>query len=427
MLFLRFFINAPWTTKNELPISARFMKNILFICYHFYPSAAVAAKRIARFCKYLPKFGYNPIVLTVLEKYYESTDNKLKVDNVTLYRTRTLLARKPKYDSKLESFFYYSQRLMEKGLFPDKYIGWLLFGLFEARRIFKEYKIDSVYVSGPWFSSFVIAYFLKKLYKIPLTIEYRDQWSLNVVYKNKKKRWHEYLDRRILRYADRIVFVSAGILEQYKAKYPEIDFAKAGVIPNSFDPDDIKHIRRVKHDRFVITYAGNFYWPRTPENFLKAIYELRSEGKIQESDFRFISIGNLDAKALGHLDSNGLIELKGRLPHDEVINHLASSDWLLLIVANGHEANIPAKMYEYLAVQKPIFALCPDRSSIKEIIEETESGITANINDIEGIKKQLYKIYTSSRDHCRPHQTQLDSYNALNSTQELSRLLSTLS
>jgi hypothetical protein len=47
------------------------MKNVLIITSHFPPSNLAGVHRGRLFAKYLPNYGWNPIVLTVDEKYYE--------------------------------------------------------------------------------------------------------------------------------------------------------------------------------------------------------------------------------------------------------------------------------------------------------------------------------------------------------------------
>jgi hypothetical protein len=371
------------------------MKNVLVITYHFYPSAAVGAKRLARFCKYLPQFGFEPIVLTVHEKYYESTDEHLKASHGTVYRTDSLRMDRPKSNRWFKQIWYYGVRVLERALFPDKYIVWLPYALATAKLIFKKHRIDLIYASGPWFSTFLVAQVLKKIYRVPMVIEYRDQWALNVVYRTSARaKLHRYFDGRVLAISDGVIFSSQGLLDEYRSNYPEVDFSRALVIPNGFDPDELAGVRKSKTNGFVLTYAGNFYWPRTPDNFLQALLEWTSEENIGCGNFKFLSIGNLNRQMVKH-DFNGFVELKGTLPHHQVLNHLASSDWLLLIVAPGHESNIPAKIYEYLALGRPILALCPERASVREIIDETSCGVVANINDVSDIKCRLGEIYAT--------------------------------
>src|SRR5437870_2708413 len=69
------------------------MRKILIVAYHFPPDAAVGALRPAKFAKYLPAFDWEPVILTVKEKYYPSTD-EFKLHDVACvrqtYRTRML-------------------------------------------------------------------------------------------------------------------------------------------------------------------------------------------------------------------------------------------------------------------------------------------------------------------------------------------------
>src|SRR5436309_15016195 len=44
------------------------MRKVLLITYHYPPSAAVGAIRPAKFARYLPEFGWQPIVLTISTK-----------------------------------------------------------------------------------------------------------------------------------------------------------------------------------------------------------------------------------------------------------------------------------------------------------------------------------------------------------------------
>ena len=55
------------------------MKKILIIYPHFPPSNLAGVHRPRLFAQHLPSFGWEPIILTVHEKYYEETlDTNLK-------------------------------------------------------------------------------------------------------------------------------------------------------------------------------------------------------------------------------------------------------------------------------------------------------------------------------------------------------------
>ena len=56
------------------------MKNVLFISYYWPPSGGPGIQRVLKFCKYLPKFGWRPIVLTVAKGDYPILDNSLGLE-----------------------------------------------------------------------------------------------------------------------------------------------------------------------------------------------------------------------------------------------------------------------------------------------------------------------------------------------------------
>lgn len=401
------------------------MKNILFISYHFYPSAAVAAKRIAKFCKYLPSFQFEPVILTVQDRYYERLDSQLGLNGVKTYRTRHFTANKADYNSNYFKLgLYYFRRLIEKCLFPDAYISWLPFALWTAGKIFRENNIDLIYASGPWFSSFITGWMLKKRFQVPLVIEYRDKWSLDFDYqKQRTARLHRFFDKKIMAAADKIVFASNGDLEIYKKHFREIDFTKAEVIRNSFDLDDFRHIKITKRDKFVVSYAGKFYGPRSPDSFFRALAQLQQEGKIAAQEFRFTGLGNLTEQMIPH-DIKNLIEVKGYLSHRETLNCLANSDLLLLVVANEHHGGIPAKLYEYLALGRPVFVLSPFGSAVDQMVRELGCGVTADINDIDDIKSKLYHAYLRPPRLPWSHGENIMKFSCKNTTWQLAEVLS---
>ena len=47
---------------------------VLVIAFNFPPDAEVGARRVAGFCRYLPEFGIQPVVLTVEERFYRVRD-----------------------------------------------------------------------------------------------------------------------------------------------------------------------------------------------------------------------------------------------------------------------------------------------------------------------------------------------------------------
>lgn len=69
------------------------MSQILLITYHYPPDAAVGAIRPAALAKFLSEFGWNPIILSVREQYYDLLDNspgESAVGRIPVVRTGVL-------------------------------------------------------------------------------------------------------------------------------------------------------------------------------------------------------------------------------------------------------------------------------------------------------------------------------------------------
>jgi hypothetical protein len=62
---------------------------VLFVSYDFPPGARIGAFSCAQIVRYLPSFGWDPVVLSVREQYYEFRDPKLEVP-AQVIRTRVL-------------------------------------------------------------------------------------------------------------------------------------------------------------------------------------------------------------------------------------------------------------------------------------------------------------------------------------------------
>lgn len=405
------------------------MKTVLFIAFDFYPSAAVSAKRIAKFCKYLGCYGYEPLILTVQTHLYDQLDSSLSTNSLQVYRTNMLRStRFTRSTNNSKKIFGVLLKVFEKYAFPDAYLLWLPFALSYARKIHRFHRFDILFATGPWFTAFLVGYFLKKLYGIPLVLDYRDQWSLNCAYRSSRLFFlHRFVDAKVLQAADSIVFASPDIQREYAEKFP-ISLPKTVVIPNSYDPDDFQGMKtRRKNEKFIIAYAGSFYAPRSANPFLNALVELHREAKIHTANFKLLLMGFYEERLFNSDGLYKLIDFKGMVPHADTLHHLAQSDALLLIVANEHRANIPAKLYEYLAIGRPILLLCPPGAAAEKIVSETGSGVFANINDIDDIKQKIcFLIHRPSRVIAPRRFDKIHSYSSISTTAHLADVLATV-
>ena len=137
------------------------MKKILIISPHFPPSNLAAVHRSRLFAQHLPQFGWEPIVLTVHEKYYEETLDhnleKLLSIGLRIEKVKAFPVTKPRLigDIGLRAFF----QLYKK-----------------AKQIIKRDKIDFLYIPIPSFYCALLGRWLHNSTGIKYGIDYIDPW-----------------------------------------------------------------------------------------------------------------------------------------------------------------------------------------------------------------------------------------------------------
>ena len=113
------------------------MKKILILSYYFPPYGGGGVIRIHNFVKYLTKFGFLPIVLTLKEKYYEKTylnpelldeySEKVKIIRTDSFEPKGGEIRNKIYGLKEKTdmdrlFFPIMKHSVDKVLIPDRNI-----------------------------------------------------------------------------------------------------------------------------------------------------------------------------------------------------------------------------------------------------------------------------------------------------------------
>ena len=56
------------------------MKKVLIITYYWPPAGGPGVQRVLKFAKYLPEFGWQPIILTVKNGEYKLPEDFIKED-----------------------------------------------------------------------------------------------------------------------------------------------------------------------------------------------------------------------------------------------------------------------------------------------------------------------------------------------------------
>ena len=118
-----------------------------------------------------------------------------------------------------------------------------------------------------------------------------------------------------------------------------------------------------------------------------------------------------------------LISDHNYIEYKDTIPNLLKSQILLLIEADNDESSfvIPAKIFEYINSSRPIIAIGPKDSEIRQIINKTKSGKYFLHDEYEKLLKYIEESYQLKKLKIKPINT--DQYHRKNLAKKLSDLI----
>ncbi len=375
------------------------MKKVLFIAYHFPPIASGGTFRSLKFVKYLPQFGWQPTVITTnSQQCWAYDDNLLKEipQQVKILRARQfewLYVHALCAKLKIPGLYDW---IKDKYLVPDNKIGWINPALKAAKKELKTNHYDLIFSTSPTISAHIIAMRLAQQFDIKWVADFRDFWTLHPNYatKNSKRRLKEKtLEQTILNQANGITAAFQKIVTTFQTEYPSIDPEKFSVIYNGFNnPSHTPN--QPKNNKLNILYTGSFYGAYNPTVLFNALKTLYREKPVLKKVIEFTFVGNIEEKIKQtDLPNVHFYSFKS----GKELRRLKNNADLFLLILPA-ETQLPAKIFDYMAEKKPIFAIIPD-SETKTMLDQSKLGIFANPDAPQEIQEQLLSIYENWKNN----------------------------
>jgi len=436
------------------------MTKVLIITYHWPPAGGPGVQRVLKFARYLPRFGWEPLILTVARGEYPARDETLLRQipaEMRIFKTRSLepfsLYKRVTGLSEDESIptavLAESQGDWKKkaahwvrlNLFiPDAKIGWLPFALSAGKSIIDQYQPAIIFSSSPPPVVHLIAKRLKNKYRLKWVADFRDPWTDIHYYEDQKRlKATELIDHKlefsVLRTADAVSCISRLDIElDFSHKISQAKFFN---IPNGFDEADFTGLEPVRAPEgiFNFIHLGAVGRERVPHLLIKSIRRLADEKSITPADFVLTFIGKVvpalaDACEAHQVES--FIRYIPYLPHREALEQAAGADALLLLITQSkmNLRILPGKTFEYMRLKKPILALGPSDGEVARILRNTKSGDVIEYQDEEAIYRHLYQLINEAKQNknAGPSNTSgIERYSRENLTGELAALFNSLS
>jgi glycosyltransferase involved in cell wall biosynthesis len=285
---------------------------------------------------------------------------------------------------------------------PDKQAGWIAPAILRAVALGLVDRPDVLYSTAPPWTSQVVALAVARILRVPWVADFRDPWARapwRESQPDRIRRASARLEPRVLAAADAVLFTSQTNRDEYAAYYGERLAVKFHLVPNGCDPEEFAGLPPApKTPPFRLVYAGSMYGHRSPLPIFRAAASLLAKGAFARSDFRLRLIGDLPhtanfpavAKEMGLQD---IIEFVPRVTRKQIGAEMAAASALLLLQP-GTTVAIPGKVYEYLAIGRPILAFSEpgelaallDRSGVAVVVTPDAE------NELEGAILKIMEL-----------------------------------
>ncbi len=419
------------------------MKKILILYPHFPPSNLAGVHRARLFAQHLPSFGWEPIVLTVHEKFYEEALDihleKLLPAVLRIEKVDAFKVTKPRLigDIGLRAFFQLYKR---------------------AKQLIVSEKVDFLYIPIPSFYCALLGRWLNHSTGIKYGIDYIDPWVHTFPGSDKvfSRHWFStkvaaFLEPVAVKKTSLITGVAEGYYKGVLERNPHLlKRVVCGAMPYGGEESDHKslehlaiepYLNKKKAGKIQLVYAGamlpNAYLPL--EQIFKAVRQHLD--LFSNVEFHFIGTGkrtndpaSYNIKALAQqygLWQTNVFEYPQRIPYLDVLVHLNNAD-AVFILGSVEPHYTPSKVYQGILAGKPILAVLHKESTAAKVIREANAGIALTFNGIDDINfiqenfSDAWKSFAGFLEIYSPknvNREAFDNYSANAVTKQLADLL----
>lgn len=395
---------------------------MLIISYHYLPMKMAASFRVQSWVKYLPHFGWEPIVLTrhwsspldlpwteseEPESFEKESDWGCLVSRTgyqqaqsALWNCRERLSRDrgptPLRLLLRKSISYALKNVL---LLPDEFVGWRPDASSAGRAVIERSPLDAMIATGPPWTDFLVGKDLGREYRVPWVADYRDPWTQPTSLKHGGRFAFYFL---VSRFIEKNVTKSASALihnsESHSQKLSEILNREVETIPNGYDPEQFDKYRGQKTGQapFTLSFVGTLHTNTNPYSFLEGFYLFVTKAGLSPDDCNVTFTGSgfwdVENRYKRFASIRPYVKLEPPVPQEEAVERMCTAD-VLLSFPLDMEGCIPAKTYEYVASGRPIL-LSPGgkhRGAVKDVLERTSSGVV--LDKPEEIARWLEKRY----------------------------------
>lgn len=338
---------------------------VLMVAYHFPPLAGSSGiQRTLRFVRHLPDCGWDPLVLTANTRAYERISDDLLADVPAGTEVRRAFA--------LDT----ARHLSIKGRYvgamarPDRWVSWRFDAVRQGLALIRQFRPQAIWSTYPIATAHMIGAELHRRSGLPWIADFRDPMAQEG-YPADPRTWQAYarIERMAMDRASASTFTSPSAAVEYRQRYP-LSADRITLLENGFDEEafaDAGSLRQagsaaLNPGAVTLLHSGIVYpSERDPTQLLAALRRLHDDGVIDPDGLRLRFRAPVAEELLRRLAAeHGVLHYLEILPpvdYREALSEMLRADALLIMQASNCNAQIPAKLYEYLRAGRPVLGL----------------------------------------------------------------------
>lgn len=412
------------------------MKKLLIIYPHWIPSNLVGVQRARLIANFLPKYGWEPIIVAVHPDYYEEAIvpelSKTVNPDIKVYWCEARRASSGRIigDIALRGF----RQLTEKAL-----------------EVIREQQPDFIWSPLPAFYTSLICRKVHDITGVPYGLDYMDPWVHDFPgAKFPNKAW---MAKRIAKILEPIAVKKASLLTgvtelSYKPVIERNHHLKnitTGYMPLGFDPHDYSILpdnnQFLWHDEsddiLPIIYAGAFL----PQShfYMDILFSIISDMRKDQTlspriRFFFVGTGKGNLRTVSdYATKYGISDIvqenTERISYLEVLHNLSNA-FGVLAIGNREPHYTASKIFQTILSGRRVFPVFHETSTVNEILKETDTDkflVKYNPSlDKKEFKEEMRSAFLRFLDpdeNWTPRMNGLDKYSADSSARKLTELL----
>ncbi len=378
-------------------LGALLVKRVLMVAFHFPPQRGSSGiQRTLKFTQHLPGLGWEPLVLTAHRRAHPDTGPEqmgeiapgLVVRRAFALDTARHLAWRGKYLGWMA--------------LPDRWVSWVLGAIPAGMALVRRYRPALIWSTYPIASAHLVGLALRRLTGLPWVADLRDPMIDDSHPSGRLKRAVTgWIEAQTLRHCSRAVCTTPGAVRAYQERYPALPPGRLCLIENGYDEQAFAaaetQAAAAAHGPLTLLHSGIVYpSERDPRPLFAALAALRARGRIAAGSFRLVLRAAVHEAWLAQLAAEhgveDLVEIVPPLPYRAALAEMLGAGALLVLQAANCNAQVPAKLYEYLRARRPLLALTDADGDTARLLRQAGIDTIGPLDDASGIVTALERF-----------------------------------